>query len=246
MGLPIGDDLLRNGDVRVGREETTRAVQEALWDSHRRDEHPIGPSLRDHRVRLHTIQDFFPLQRGLLYLIRCDSTAQSLIGRFEFFLQLFIFLFQFRQLNTGVLIFPKRGNRSRHLVRIHLCQKVSFDDHDISVERGGNLLIEHDHQSRRVSTDFIFGHIHVTDDGDAFEIGRDLFECIPFGRLDGQSDRILLRIAIAHAMLTLSVDDPDVSERRGSGETHCERKKQHKRSIRWIRQEGYGKRRLIE
>lgn len=94
MGLPVGDDLLGNSDMWIGRKEAARTVQETLRDSHRRDEHPISPSLRHHRIRLHTVQNFFPPERGLLHLIRCGRSPQRLIGCLELLLQLFIFLLQ--------------------------------------------------------------------------------------------------------------------------------------------------------
>jgi hypothetical protein len=54
-------------------------------------------------------------------------------------------------------------------------------------------------------------------DCDALKIGGNLFECIPFGYLGGESDRILTGIPVSHAMLALRVNDPDVSEGSGCG-----------------------------
>lgn len=207
MGLPIGDDLLGNGDMWIGREETARAVQEALRDSHRRDEHPIGPSLRYHRIRLHTVQNFFPLERRLVHLIRCGRTPQRLIGGLEFLLQLFILLFQLGHLHTGIFVFSERRNCARDFLRIHLRQKVCLDDHNITVETRGDLLIEHLHQAGCIRADFVFGHVHAIHDRHTFQIRRNLFQGIPLRRLRREPDRILTSITVAHAMLTVGVHD---------------------------------------
>lgn len=74
-GLPIGDDLLRNGDVWIGRRETSGGIQQTLSNADRRDEDPVRPGLRHHGVRLHTIENFLPFQRCLPNLIRCCRRA---------------------------------------------------------------------------------------------------------------------------------------------------------------------------
>ncbi len=172
--------------------------------------------------------------------------AQSLIDGIEFLLQLFIFLLQRSQLNTGIFVFAKRCNRPRNFVRIHLCEKSYFHDHDISIQRRGDLLIEHKHQPGRIGPDFVFGDIHIMNDRDALEISGNLFECVPFGCLGGKSDRVFPGVAVPHAMLTLSIDDPDFSERRGGGHERCEREKKGNGSIRLMRQQEQGKRQLME
>lgn len=221
--LSVGDDLLRNSNVRVGRSETTRTIQQSLGKPERQHEHPIRPGLRHHGVGLHPIEDFFSFLRGLLNLIRRRCVAESLIGSLKFFLQLFIFLLQRNQLYASILVFSKSGNRSCHFVRIHLREKIHFHDDDVTIESCGDLLIEHQHQPSGIGPDFIFGDIHIVNDGDAFQIGGNLFECVPFGKLGGQSDGIFPGIAVPHAMLTLSIDHPDISQRRGDDHAPCER-----------------------
>lgn len=191
----------------IGREETTRAVQETLRNSHRRDEHPIGPGLRDHRVRLHTVQNFFPLKRGLLHLLRCDGAAQHLVHRLELLLKLFVFLFQLGQLHTSIFVFPKRRDRTGDLLRIHLRQKICLDDYNIAVKTRGDLLIEHQHQAGRIRADLVFGHVHAIDNRYALQIRGNLFECVPLGRLRRETDRIFSGIAVAHAMFALGIND---------------------------------------
>ena len=217
-----------------------------MRNADRRDKDPIRPSLRYHRVRLHTIENVLPLLGCLLNLIRRCRVAQGLIDDIEFPLQLFIFLFQRSQLHTGIFIFPKRRDRARHFVRIHLREKIHFHDHDIPIQRRGDLLVEHDHQSGRIGSDFVLGHIHVMDNGDALQVRCHLFERIPLGRLAGKSDRVFAGIAVAHAMLTLGIDDPDVSERRDIGHERREREKKGNGSIRSMSRQEQAKRQLME
>ena len=131
--LPASDDLLRNGDVRIGWRETAGTIQQTVRNADRRNKDPIRPGLRHHRVRLHAIDNVLPPLRGLLDLIRCGCIPDGLIDRSEFFLQLFVLLFQRNQLHANIFVLPKGNDRSCYLFCIHLCQKISFYDHDISV-----------------------------------------------------------------------------------------------------------------
>lgn len=245
MGLPVGDDLLGNGDMWIGRKETARTVQETLRNSHRRDEHPIGPSLRHHRIRLHTVQDFLPLERGLLHLIWCGCTPQRLIGCLEFLLQLLIFLLQLGQLHTGIFIFSERRDRTRDLLRIHLRQKVCLDDHNIAVETRGDLLIEDKHQAGRIGANLVLGHIHAIDDRHALQIRGNLFECVPLGRLRCETDRILTSIAVAHAMLALGIDDASFCRcSRHKHQLSDKQDNEQSKKISWTERRAQRKRRL--
>jgi hypothetical protein len=169
-----------------------------------------------------------------------------MIDRFELFLQLFILLFQRNQLRTSIFVLPKGNDRSCHLIGIHLCKEIHFHNHSIAVQGCSYLLIEHEHQPGSVGADFISRDIHVTNDCDAFKIGRNLFERVSLSRLGGDPNGILTGIAIPHSVLTLRIDDPDVSQRGGSGYEQREREKQDNGSIRFIRKQADGKRLLME
>jgi len=244
--LPAGDDLLRNGDVRIGRRETAGTIQQTVRNTDRRNKDPICPGLRHHRVRLHAIDNVLPPLRGLLNLIRRCCIPDGLIDRSEFFLQLFVLLFQSNQLRTSVFVLPKGNNRSCHLIGIHLCKEIHFHNHNIAVQGCSDLLIEHEHQPGGVGADFISRDIHIAHDCDAFKIGRDLLERVSLGRLGGDPNGVLTGIVIPHSVLTLGIDDPDVSECGVSGYEHREREKQDNESIRFIRQQADRKRPLME
>jgi hypothetical protein len=173
---------------------------------------------------------------GLLDLIRRGCIPDGLIDRSEFFLQLFVLLSQRNQLRTSVFVLPKGDDRSCHLIGIHLCKEIHFHNHHIAVQDCRYLLIEHEHQPGGVGANFISRDIHIAHDCDAFKIGRNLFERVSLGRLGGDPNGVLTSIAIPHSVLTLRIDDPDVSQRRGSGYEHREREKQDNGSIRLIRQ----------
>jgi len=215
--LAIGNDLLGNGDVWISWEETTRTVQEPLRDPHRRDQYPIGPSLRHHRIRLHTIENLLPLLRGLVDLVRRGCTSQRLIDRLELLLQLFIFLLQLSQLHTRIFIFPERRNRTRNLLGIHLRQKICVDDYDIAVETGGDPLIEHQHQAGRIGSNFVFGHVHAVDNRHALQVRGNLFKRVPFGCLRRETDRIFASVAVTQAMFALGIDDSNFCKCGGGG-----------------------------
>ena len=150
------------------------------------------------------------------------------------------------QLGTGIFVFAKRCDRPRHFVRIHLREQIHFHDHDIAIQRRGDLLIQHQHQPSRIGPDFVFRNIHIMNDGDALQIGGHLFERVPFGCLGGKSDRIFPGVAVPHAMLTRGIDDPDVSERRGSGYERRKREQQGNGSIRFVRRQECEKRQSTE
>lgn len=184
--------------------------------------------------------------RGLLDLIRRCCIPDGLINRSEFFLQLFVLLFQRNQLRTSIFVLPKGNDRSCHLIGIHLCKEIHFHNHNIAVQGCSYLLIEHKHQPGGVGADFISRDIHIAHNCDAFKIGRDLFKRVSLGRLAGDPNGVLTGIAIPHSVLTLRIDDPDVSERGGSGYEHHEREKQDNESIRFIKQQADVKRLLME
>jgi hypothetical protein len=50
LGVPADDHLLRDRNVRVGRIETTGAIQQSLGNPTRRNEYPICPGLRHHGI----------------------------------------------------------------------------------------------------------------------------------------------------------------------------------------------------
>lgn len=139
---------------------------------------------------------------------------QGLIGDIQLILKLLILPPQRNQLGASIFALAKRRDRLRHLVRVHLRKKVHAYHHDIAIEGCRDLLGKHNHQSGRIGTDFVFGHFHITDDGDAFQVDRDLFESVSFGGFGGEPDRIFSSISVSHSMFTLCIHDPDVSQRR--------------------------------
>ena len=106
-----------------------RDVQESLglsqshpgrWVDSRRDEYPIRPGLRDHGVRLHSIQDVLALLGRLLCLLCRRGLRQGQIRRVEGLLQLVIVLLQRNELMPGVLILPKGRDSLSHFLCIDL------------------------------------------------------------------------------------------------------------------------------
>lgn len=165
-------------------------------------------------------------------LVRCGSGPQRLIDGFEFLLQLFILPLQRSQLGTSIFAFPKRRDRPCHLIRVYLRKQVHAYHHNVAIEGRCDVSAEHNHQSGRVGTDFVFGHIHITDDGDVLQVNRDLFERVSLGGSCGKPDRILASVTVSHSMFALRIHDPNVSPRRilerrqhGEGETENKRVK---------------------
>jgi len=79
------------------------------------------------------------------------------------------------------------------------------------------LLIQNKHDPGCVGADLIFRDLHAIHRRHAFQVSGNLLQSVPLCRFGGQSDPVLSRIAIAHAVFALSIDDPDFRE-RGGGE----------------------------
>jgi len=144
-------------------------------------------------------------------------------------LQLFILLFQCRQLHASIFILSKRRDGLTDFFRIDLCDEINRHDDRISIERRASLLIEHEDQSGRVGTDLVLGDIHPVDDRDAFQVGRDLFERAPFSRFGGKSDCIFPRIAVPHPILSLSRDNPQLCQCRGGDQEGSDKEDRRQR-----------------
>lgn len=117
-------------------------------------------------------------------------------------MELIDILFEREQLLPYVLILFQRGDGLRRLFAIHLRVEGDEDHHDISIEPGVHVLIEHQHQSRRVAAKFVPGDVQIPDDGDTLKIGRDLFQCLFFRLLRGEADRVDPGFPVGHPMFS--------------------------------------------
>lgn len=185
------------------------ATDPAIGIRHRANEHPVGPRLRNHGVRLHPIQNVLSLLGGLLGLFRGGGVHQGLIGCVELLLQLLVFLFQRDQLLAGIFIFPQGRDRLSDLFRIDLRFEIDLDDHNFIIECRVDLLIQDQHQSGCIGVDFVSGDVQPLDNRDAFQIRRHLFEGVSFGSFGCEADGIFSGVAITHAMFALGSDDTD-------------------------------------
>lgn len=231
--------------MRIGWIEAVGAIQQTLRNADRGDKYPVRPGLRHHHIRLHTIEKVRPLLGHLLNLIRrcrLPQGLQSPIDGFELLLQLLIFLPQHSQLRMRIFVFPKRRDRARHVVRIHLRDKIHLHDHNITIQCRGGLLVEDKHQPGRVGPDFVFGDIHIMNNGDTLKIGGNLLERTSLGAFGGKPDRVFSGVTISHAMLTLGIDDSDFGKRRDSNRTGHKCENHHDRAIGWMRLQKYEKR----
>ena len=218
-----GDDLLRDRDVRTGRIEASRDIQEGMRlrqadpgvrVDDRRDDHPVGPGLRHHGIRLDAIENLLPLLGGLLGLIGGGRVGQRLVRGLKFLLKVLVFLFQGDQLDPGIFVFPERRDCVSDFFCVDLGDEIDCHDDGIAVNGRIGLLIEDEDEAGGIGPDFIFGDVHAVDDRDAFEIGRDLFERVAFGGFRRHANGIFAGVAVPHPVLALSRDDSDFGFRK--------------------------------
>ena len=149
------------------------------------------------------IEEFLALEAGLLRLLGRSSGRQQLIRRFELFLEIINLVFERGKLGPGALVFTKGQDRLSNLVGVDLRHEIDGDHHAVSVQPEVGLLIKHKNQAGGVGSDFIFRNVRPFYDGDAFQIGRYLFQRIAFRGLGCQAHGVLPRVAVTHSEFTL-------------------------------------------
>lgn len=167
-----------------------------------RDQHPVGPGLRDHGVRFGLIEQVGALVIQLTGLLGCPRAGEGLIGVVELLVKVIDIVLQGDEFLPHILILLQRDDGLRRLFAVYLRLEGDSDDDDISIQRGFHMLIEHEYHPGRVAANVILRDVEIPYDGHAFQIGRDLFQCLFFRLLRGESDRVNSGFSLGHAMLS--------------------------------------------
>jgi hypothetical protein len=122
---------------------------------------------------------------------------------------LVIFLLQRDELMPGVLVLSQGRDGLSHFFRIDLGYQIRGDNDGVAIERRVGFLLQDKDQTSGIGSNFVFCHIQTVNDGDAFEVDRNLLQGISFGRFGGQADGVFSGVTVSHPVFTLGGHDSD-------------------------------------
>lgn len=176
-----------------------------------RNNHPIGPGLGHERMGLNLVEEFLTLLADFPNLLRRGRFGQRSSRGVQLLMKLIHLRLERDQLLPGIFVFAQCGNGLDDFLTVDLRREIDPDHNRFAVEVRRDPLIEHQHDAGCIRADFILRDIKIAYDRHAFEIGRHLFERVALCGLRRELDRVLARVAIAHAVLTAGRHDADFS-----------------------------------